>query len=275
MRSHRLLLDELRRPAAESIWLPGTFFTLVWAFGFRCLFVPWMWFEQSWEVFGPPAPLDAAIVRLTTTVTAVHVGLLLLLIVEGVALRRRTIGGNTTPWVAWCLALGILAICQGATTAADLTHRSWLVERAEGAAHLSEARTHLAHERFEEAKDAYEAAVHRDSDQEWWRECLWLLVAHPDDRMRDPERAWRLGSWIPYGHDPLDQDLCAAILAARGEFDAAVSHLEFRPNAERRAASSLAAPVADAIERRLALYRAARPPPREPPYPGYGWHEAP
>jgi len=110
----------------------------------------------------------------------------------------------------------------------------------------------------------------------------WVLATHPDPERRNPFLARRLAEralQLSGGDDPAVLDTLAAAQAAAERFDIAARTAE---RALRRARAQGNAALAEAVARRLALYRAGRPyrespaqatppgggPPRAPSLPG-------
>ncbi len=86
----------------------------------------------------------------------------------------------------------------------------------------------------------------------------WTLATHPDDAIRDPEEAVRLGTRaaeLSRFRNPLVLDALAAALAASGRYDAAAGIAQ---RAMNQASTARAAALADSIRGRLDLYRRGR-----------------
>ena len=104
-----------------------------------------------------------------------------------------------------------------------------------------------------------EAVRLNPGDPGYANDLAWTLATAPDPQLRDPAEALRLASSLVEAKsppDPNDLDTLAAAYAAAGRFeeaaDAALRAVDLA-SAQGRAA------LRDAIQRKLALYRARQP----------------
>ena len=111
-----------------------------------------------------------------------------------------------------------------------------------------------------DAVSEYRAALH---DRPGWRPALtnlaWLLAAHPDAQVRQPQEAVSLATQVVAlsgKQDAPAHDLLAAALAAAGKFDEAVA---VASDAIRAADAAGQTTLATAIRERVAGYRQHQP----------------
>jgi len=257
-------LEEFKRPVTESIWLPGTYLLLLWATGFQVLFQCWRFL--MYNVYGS-GTFPTAAVHVMVLMTAVNVGLLGLVVLDGLKLRRRSGEWNATPRASWALAFAALAVIQAGTTAIDLSHRIEAVRKERAVAQISAAREHVQDGRFVPAEAAYREGLGWYGLRVWWREYAWMLIAHPDAPRDDHdwiERAVEVALLIPHG--PFEFELQAVHAAWCGDFELAMRHQ--LQAVEQASEGGLRPLVRHAMRERLELYEAGKPYIGWPPYPG-------
>ena len=109
-------------------WTAGSWLALVWGTGWYLGFCVWLGFGEGDVVknpdrFDPYHHWGLAVVRLTTIITRIHAALFVLLVLDGIRLFQDRLKRSATPWVAWTLAFGVIAQCQGVNLGVQLLWR--------------------------------------------------------------------------------------------------------------------------------------------------------
>ena len=295
MRIAGQLLADFREPTLHWFNRPGTFLVLVWGTGWSIFAYTGQMLFMDVTLPGIPeaARFSSRMVRFTELLTLAHIGMFLLLLVEGRLLLNRRARWTTTPWAAWLLAFGVLAGAQAGTTAVGLMWRLDSTSAQSGLEKLRSARAQLAQHDFSRAMAAYDEAFEIYPLWEWRREQCWVLVAHPDAKARDLIRArsriywyWNdrqlfelvrsvddpderaasmpreedldVSRWsMEFGFKTVeDLDLAAAMQASAGHFQMAIETLESALTLHRNKVSRA---NISALEGRLTLYRQGHP----------------
>lgn len=127
MRNAKNRLREFQEPYVDAFFTRSAYLTMLWGTGWYVLFLLWLFGDGGYAVHS--AGTDAAyrwglaVMRLTSTAGWVHLGLLALLILDGIQLFQERGRGSSARWASWMLAFGVLAICQGVTFGVGLLWR--------------------------------------------------------------------------------------------------------------------------------------------------------